>query len=554
MRVFRSSLDETQRGTPEPKRWLYIPYDQLSAKMGPLAKAEPSELGLVFIESSWKAGRRPYHKQKLALVLANMRNFALEQARLGFAVRYVHSTKPYDVVLRRFSNLGTIDMMEPAERELRALLEPLVQDGSLRSLSHEGWLSERTDFLATQKPEGPWRMDRFYKELRKKTGLLMDGNKPIGGKFSFDTENRLPWKGEPAAPRPPRFTPNDVTIEVCELVEREFCNHPGNVVPEALPATLDDSRRLWNWAKDSCLLHFGPYEDAMSTQSSGLFHTRIAPLLNLHRLLPRIVVEEVVGLDIPLASKEGFVRQVLGWREFVRHVHRETDGFRTMPGGAKRSRSKTPGDGGYSRWAGSPWPAQDGGPDGGAKPNALGSKRSIPPAFWGTRSGLSCLDRVIEDVWSEAYSHHITRLMILSNLASLLDVEPRQVADWFWVAYSDAYDWVVEPNVLGMGVFATGELMITKPYVSGTPYIHKMSDYCGSCAFDPKKTCPISHLYWAYLDRHQSRLANVARLRVPLASLRKRDPAKRKRDQEIFEKVSRTLARGMVLSPEDMPG
>jgi deoxyribodipyrimidine photolyase-related protein len=553
MSVFRSRLAETQQSRPKPKRWLYIPYDQLSAEMGPLSRAVPADLGLIFIESSWKAARRPYHKQKLALVLSNMRHFALEQGRRGFAVHYAQTAEAYDAAIKGLAHLGAIEAMEPAERELRALLEPLTSEGRLRTVPHEGWLSDPSDFSATQKAEGPWRMDRFYRHMRQKTGLLMNGKKPEGGKFSFDADNRQPWKGEPTLPTPPTFSPDEITTEVCELVTTRFSHHPGEVSPHAIPATREDAHMLWDWAKEACMVHFGPFEDAMTTASSGLFHTRISPLLNLHRLLPRTVVEEVVSLDIPMASKEGFIRQVLGWREFVRHVHRETDGFRTMPGGVRPSQAKTPGDGGYSRWSKITWPSVLGGLGGGAKPNALGAKRAVPPVFWGEASGLSCLDRVVADVWSEAYSHHITRLMILCNLAALLDLEPRQVADWFWVAYADAYDWVVEPNVLGMGLFATGELMTTKPYVSGTPYIHKMSDYCKSCRFHPKKNCPISSLYWAYLARHEDTLADVARLRVPLASLKKRGEDKRVRDQATFEWVSRTLARGRALSPEGVP-
>ena len=262
----------------------------------------------------------------------------------------------------------------------------------------------------------------------------------------------------------------------------------------------------------------------MSSRSSGLFHTRISALLNLHRLLPSRAIADVAGMTLPLASQEGFIRQILGWREFVRHVHRATDGFRNLPGGAP-SIAERPGDGGYARWAGKPWgeslrPAgsgqaaagsdrnapEAGDPEGGATPSALGASEPLPPAFWGTLSGLTCLDRVVADVWAEGYSHHITRLMVLANLATLLDVSPRELTDWFWIAYTDAYDWVVEPNVLGMGTYAVGDLMTTKPYVSGAAYIARMSDYCDRCAFDPKTTCPITRLYWAFFARHEGRL------------------------------------------------
>jgi deoxyribodipyrimidine photolyase-related protein len=183
-------------------------------------------------------------------------------------------------------------------------------------------------------------------------------------------------------------------------------------------------------------------------------------------------------------------------------------------------------------------------------PSVLGASGPLPPVFWGSPSGLACLDRVVADVWAEGYSHHITRLMVLANLATLLDVSPRELTDWFWVAYADAYDWVVEPNVLGMGTYAVGDLMTTKPYVSGAAYIARMSDYCESCAFDPATTCPITRLYWAFLARHEVRLRDNPRLRLPLQALRKRPAARREEDARTFQQVRSALGAGRTLSPQ----
>jgi deoxyribodipyrimidine photolyase-related protein len=300
-----------------------------------------------------------------------------------------------------------------------------------------------------------------------------------------------------------------------------------------------------------CLPHFGPYEDAMSRLSSGLFHTRISALLNVHRLLPARVLQDVLGLDIPLASQEGFVRQLIGWREYVRHVHEATDGFRRLHGSSPPT-AACPGDGGWSRWAGSPWPhsveATD--IDGGATPTHLGSARPLPPAYWGVRSGLACLDRVVADVWAEGWSHHITRLMVLANIATLLDVSPRELTDWFWIAYSDAFDWVVEPNVLAMGTFATGPLMTTKPYVSGAAYINRMSDYCSDCTFDPKRSCPLTSLYWAFLDRHRDTLGSNPRMAMMMRSLDRRPEAQREDDRQTFNAVASALGRGEPVAPD----
>jgi deoxyribodipyrimidine photolyase-related protein len=308
----------------------------------------------------------------------------------------------------------------------------------------------------------------------------------------------------------------------------------------ALPATAEDAESLWRWAMISCLPLFGPYEDAMSRSSSGLFHTRASGLLNLHRLLPTRVVAEVAELDLPLASKEGFIRQVLGWREFMRHVHETTNGFRDLPEGRPRC-SKRPGDGGWSRWSGLAWDGSgtDDELDGGACPSALGAERNLPLCFWPeSPSGLECLDRVVQDVWREAWSHHITRLMVLANIATLLDVAPRELSDWFWIAYVDAYDWVVEPNVLAMGSYSVGPLMTTKPYVSGAAYINRMSDYCSVCAFEPTQDCPITNLYWAFLDRHRHAFVENPRMRLVLSSLGRRSSHQVQTDHDVFEWLS----------------
>jgi deoxyribodipyrimidine photolyase-related protein len=191
--------------------------------------------------------------------------------------------------------------------------------------------------------------------------------------------------------------------------------------------------------------------------------------------------------------------------------------------------------------------------DRGALPNYLEAERGLPEAYWGTPSGLNCLDTVVADVLAEGWSHHITRLMILSNLSTLLDASPRELTDWFWEMYTDAWDWVVEPNVLGMGTFAAGDVMTTKPYVSGAAYIHKMSDYCSSCAFDPKKDCPITHLYWQFLERNADKLADNQRLSLPLASLRKRSESRKDQDRRVFEWVRDHLDQGERLDPDDVP-
>jgi deoxyribodipyrimidine photolyase-related protein len=243
------------------------------------------------------------------------------------------------------------------------------------------------------------------------------------------------------------------------------------------------------------------------------------------------VIDDTLALDLPIASKEGFVRQILGWREFVRHTHRLTDGFRALP-----RHPAVPTD-----------PPLDA--SGHAAPSFLGADNPLPPAFWGgAPSGLACLDDTIAAVWDEGYSHHITRLMVLANIATLLDVSPRALTDWFWAAYTDAYDWVVEPNVLGMGTFALGELLTTKPYVAGSAYLDRMGDLCDGCAFTPGDTCPLTPMYWAFLARHAEALRRNPRVSGPVAGAGKRAPEKKASDTAIYTTVRDTLQRGETLS------
>jgi deoxyribodipyrimidine photolyase-related protein len=436
------------------------------------------------------------------------------------------------------AELGPMRVMRPAERELREDLSGLT---GLEVIPHEGWLTTREQFDASQ-PKRPFRMDRFYRHVRKATGLLMQQGAPVGGKWSFDAENRRRWPGKPLPPRAPRFEPDEITLEVGELIEKHFAHHPGRLDLSALPASAADAERFWDHAKRDCLPLFGPYEDAMSVHSRHLFHSRVSLLLNLGRLSARQLLDDVAALPLPLPSKEGFIRQILGWREFMRHVHEATDGFRdapaTDPGVAR--------DGGYAQWAGRPWPGGEGASDT-ATPSHLGARDPLPPVYWGKPSGLHCVDTVVRSVWDEGYSHHITRLMVLSNLASLLDVSPRQLTDWFWVAYVDAYDWVVEPNVLAMGTWSVADLVVTKPYVASANYIHKMSDYCGDCRFDPKTNCPFTGMYWAFLARHHAALKDNPRMFQMVRMFEKRTAAQRKADAAVFERTRAALQRGEEL-------
>jgi len=498
------------------RRWIYIPYDRFTDRTGPLAEQPASQTGIVIVESIAKALRRPYHKKKLILLISNMRHFALEQAARGVKVLYHFSPESHGqalLKLQRDRKLPPLTVMSPAERELRIDLAQAESQGlQLLYVPDTTWTSTTQDFLDTFGPYKPGKsyvMDRFYRRQRQQTGILMNNAKPIGGQFSFDTENRKPYKNQVPIPAPPTFPPDDLTQEVIAFVEQTYPHHFGTSEGFNLPCTQADCDRMWRFALEHLLPTFGPYEDAMRDDQPQLFHSKTSPLINLARLLPMDLIRDVEAASaddrIPLASAEGFIRQLLGWREFMRHLHQQTDGYRLLTNKAPTS-SLT-----------------------GATPSALNAQLPLPAVYWGVKSGLHCIDTVVAQVVDEGWSHHITRLMVLSNLATLCGFSPRELTDWFWFAYIDAYDWVVETNVLGMATYADGGLTATKPYVSGAAYINRMSNYCGHCQYDPKQStgpnsCPFTALYWTFLERNEAILGNNFRLQMPYTTLHKKKP------------------------------
>ncbi len=532
-------LQRVKPAAPTPnqihdRRWIFVPYDRLTDRAGPLSETPAQDAGIVMVESLEKGTRRPYHKKKLALLLANERHFALEQADRGVKVIYNFTRGSFGEGLLEVQKkyaLRQITMMRPAERELRLDLHDARRQGlQLAEVDDATWLTSEAEFDQLFAPGQNFLMDRFYRAMRKRSGVLMQNGKPIGGKFSYDHENRQPFRRQRPVPIRPGYVPDAITAEVLHLVATQFPTHFGALDGFDLPVTAKDCRATWTFALEHLLPHFGPWEDAMVATQPDLFHSKISALMNLSRVLPRDAVDDVAAAyakgDIPLASAEGFIRQILGWREFMRHVHRATDGYRNLPVPYEK-----PARGRYA----------------GAAPTALRATRPLPAVYWGVPSGLHCIDTVVGQVLREGWSHHITRLMVLSNLATLCGFSPRALTDWFWIAYVDAYDWVVESNVLGMATFSDGGVTATKPYVSGAAYINRMSDYCKNCSLDPKRStgpgsCPFTALYWSFLERNSDTLSSNQRLAMPYATLRKKPAGERKALRERADAAIADLA------------
>lgn len=541
------------------RQWVFIPYDRLNDRLSMLA--DRPDAGLILIESHAKGRNRPYHRKKVILVLSSQRHFALEQLAKGRQVIYLNAPESFGEQLRsaqdRFG-IPTILTSPPAERELRKDLEAAEAQGlRLHYEPDSAWLSTQGDWDHVFGKAGRGRqylMERFYRHMRQTSRLLMEPDGSFsGGKLSFDEQNRERYRGQVPVPDRPSFPPDAITVEVMEMIDRLTPDTLGSADGFDLPVTADDVATLWGFVLRRLLPFFGPYEDAMHSDEPVLFHSAMSALLNLSRLLPGELVHEVEGQykagRIPLASAEGFIRQVLGWREFVRHLHTATDGFRTLQQRPDPASNRAANQ--YSHMLVKE--INPAAPDLPATPSALEAHLPLPPVYWGQRSGMFCMDIVVAQVMATGWSHHITRLMILSNLAVLCGFSPRELTDWFWVSYIDAYDWVVETNVLGMATFADGGLTATKPYVSGAAYINRMSNYCGKCALDPKKStgpgsCPFTSLYWSFLERHSDLLASNQRMRMPYSTLNKKAARERVALRDRAEQAIEQLQRGEVIT------
>ena len=342
-------------------------------------------------------------------------------------------------------------------------------------------------------------MEYFYREMRKKTGLLMDGDKPVGGKWNFDSENRKPAADDLFIPEPLSFEPDEVTRTVLNLVEDRFSSHFGNLAPFWFAVTREDAEAARDHFISEALPHFGDYQDAMLQGQRFLYHSVLSHYINCGLLDPVDVcqraAEAYANGNAPLNAVEGFIRQIIGWREFVRGIY-----WLKMPSYAKE--------------------------------NFFQAERKLPSFYWTGETDMLCLAEAIKQTKEEAYAHHIQRLMVTGNFAMLIGVAPEEIHEWYLAVYADAFEWVELPNVIGMSQFADGGVLGSKPYASSGSYINKMSNYCGECKFDVKKktgdgACPFNALYWDFLARNEDKLGQNARLRNPYSTWRRMSDNKR---------------------------
>ncbi len=463
--------------------------DQLTPSVAALKAADPARDVVVMAEVMGEGTSVPHHPQKIALILAAMRKFAVALEGEGWRVAYSRLDDPDNAqsisgeLLRRAAEYGASEVLATKPGEWRLLRDLQEVPLSVTVLEDDRFIATEAEFAAWADGRKQLRMEWFYRDMRRKTGLMMEGDKPAGGQWNFDHDNRKPAKADLLRPRPKDVTPDAVVEEVLALVEARF-QHFGRLRPFRWATDRAGAlQALTDFVADR-LPRFGDEQDAMLEGEAFLSHALISPYLNLGLLTPLEVCQAVDAAwkagRVPIQAAEGFIRQVIGWREFVRGIW-ALEG----PGYLER--------------------------------NALGHSRALPGVYWGGETRMACMKAAVGQTRDLAYAHHIQRLMVTGNFALLTGVDPAQVHEWYLSVYIDAFEWVEAPNTLGMSQFADGGVLGSKPYVSSGAYIDRMSDHCRGCAYKVKVkvgegACPFNMLYWHFLDRHRERFRSNPRM------------------------------------------
>jgi deoxyribodipyrimidine photolyase-related protein len=481
--------------------------DQLDRDVASLRDLSPGDV-VLGAEVRAEATYVRHHKQKIAFLFSAMRHFFDGLAADGVAVDYRR--------LGRHASLG--EALAAASRDHRPDRIVVTEPGEWRVLEDmRGWeaavgvpveirdddrfFADHGTFRRFAEGRKELRMEFFYRELRRATGILMENGEPVGPRWNYDPENRKALPRDAAVPARRRFPPDPATAEVIALVEREFPGHFGTLGGFDWPVTRADALGALDDFIVLGLPRFGDYQDAMKAGEPFLYHSLLSPLINAGLLRPREVVAraEAAFRDgaAPLNAVEGFIRQILGWREFIRGVY-----WLKMPGYGET--------------------------------NALDARRPLPAFYWTAETDMRCMKEAIVATRDHAYAHHIQRLMVTGNFALLAGIRPAEIEEWYLVVYADAYEWVELPNVHGMATFADGGVFASKPYAASGAYIDRMSDYCGGCRYDVKakegeEACPFNVLYWAFLMRNESRLRDNGRVGMIYRTLDRMAPERRER-------------------------
>ncbi len=482
--------------------------DQLTAELASLRDYRTGDKVLM-AEVAEEATYVRHHKKKIAFLFSAMRHFAEDLRSRQMDVAYTSIDDE--------ANAGSLDGEVARALHGESFDRVVVVEAGEYRLREamKGWAERfgipveirRDDrFIASQDRFDAWAqgrkrltMEYFYRELRRETGLLMDGDDPAGGQWNFDHDNRKKLPSDITIPDRARIHPDAITEDVLRLVEDRFGDHFGDLDDFWYAVTVDDAQAHLDWFIDQALPRFGDYQDAMKLGEAFLFHSVLSAYINAGLLDPMSVCRRAEQAwtegKAPLNAVEGFVRQILGWREYVRGIY-----FRYMPDYLQR--------------------------------NALNAHRPLPDFYWTANTKMACVRDAVLTTKRHAYAHHIQRLMVTGNFALIAGIDPAPVNDWYLSVYADAYEWVEAPNTHGMALFADGGLMATKPYASSGAYINKMSDSCKSCSYAVTKkngpqACPFNYLYWNFLIENEDSLRGNHRLGMIYKSLDRMGEEKR---------------------------
>jgi len=500
--------------------------DQLDPDAPLVRDLDPERDVVAMAEVMSEVERHWNHRARVALFLSSMRHFAQTLRDRGVRVRYQRlgdADAAPDLVAyahRVIADEGPerVAWMEPGRWALREALTAAIADHEVvaEQIEDPHFLCTHATFAKWAKGRKSFVMEHFYRVMRRDMDVLVEGGKPVGGRWNLDADNRKSFgrDGPGALPGHVVFEPDAITRAVFEDLETHAPDLPGSLDAFDWPVTPAQAREALDDFIEHRLPSFGDVQDAMWTGEPWLYHARLAPALNLKLLDPRDAVDAAVDAyergHAPLNAVEGFVRQVIGWREYIRGLY-----WWQMPDLIGR--------------------------------NHMGADRPLPPLFWTGDTEAACLREVVTQLLETGYAHHIQRLMVTGLFALLYGADPAEVHDWFMALYVDSVEWVTLPNVVGMSQFADGGVLATKPYVASGQYIDRMSNYCSGCRFDPKETtgpdaCPFSVLYVDYLARHREALADNHRMGFQLKNLDRRDPetlaAIRARAEEIVAAVA----------------
>ena len=466
---------------------------------------------VILIESSNYVKQRPYHQQKLVLVWSAMRHFAAELKADGWQVTY-EIAEDFSTPLQQWikkNKISELRITQPCDRPFQEYITNLDLNCQITFLPDNHFLWSRQEFQDWTKNRKRLLMEDFYREGRKRFNILMSGKDPIGGKWNYDKQNRKPPKKSLETPQRVWFEPDKITEEVIEWVkEKQFSNY-GEITHFQWGVTREQALQVLDHFIIECLPNFGTYQDAMVTGEYTMWHGLLSPYLNLGLLQPIEVINAAekayYDRELPLNSVEGFIRQILGWREYMHGLYHYF-----------------PADYSQNNW--------------------FEHDRPLPQFFWdASQTKMNCLKQTLTQIEETAYAHHIQRLMILANFALIAGINPQEIKSWFHSAFIDAYDWVMQTNVIGMGVFADGGMLASKPYAASANYINKMSDYCSNCYYNKRdrtseKACPFNYFYWDFIARHQDKLKSLGRMNLILANLRKVPEDELNKMQELANK------------------